>query len=157
MVVRFKLSALKEGRWYEYGIRFGLGGLATVVTGIIADSKGASIGGLFLAFPAVLCASATLVEAHERREKRRHGLNGQRRGTDAAALEAAGAAIGSLGLVSFALAVWLLVPTLGIASLGIGAVVWLLVAVTCWRLRRLAGRPYFCARPRRSDVSTQVN
>src|SRR6201996_531081 len=101
MVVRFKLSALKEGRWYEYGIRFGLGGLATVVTGIIADSKGASIGGLFLAFPAVLCASATLVEAHERREKREHHMEGHRRGTDAAGLETAGAVMGSLGLAAF--------------------------------------------------------
>jgi hypothetical protein len=137
MIVRFRLSALKEGRWYEYVIRFGLGGLTTVVTGMIADSKGAAVGGLFLAFPAVLCASATLVEAHERREKRQHGLNGQKRGTDAAALEAVGAAIGSLGLVSFALAVWLLIPRLGILSLGIGSIAWLSVSVTSWRMRHI--------------------
>ena len=105
--------SVKRGRWYEYVIRFGLGGLATVVTGMIADNIGAAVGGLFLAFPAVLCASATLVETHERREKRQHGLNGQRRGTDAAALEAAGAAIGSIGLASFALVVWLLTPSSG--------------------------------------------
>lgn len=157
MIVSVKLSALKEGRWYEHGMRVGLGGLTTVVAGLIGDFWGPVEGGLFLALPVILCASATLVEAHERREKCERGLVGHRRGTDAAALEAAGAAIGSLGLASFALAVWLLAPNMGIASLGIGAVVWLLVAVTCWRLRRLAGRPYFCARPRRSDVSTQVN
>ena len=32
MIVRAKLSALKQGHWYEYLVRFGLGGLATVFT-----------------------------------------------------------------------------------------------------------------------------
>jgi hypothetical protein len=136
MIVRIKLSALKEGRWYEYVIRVGLGGLTTLAAGIIGDSWGSAVGGLFLAFPAVLCASSTLVEAHERREKCEHGVRGHRRGTDAAALEAAGAALGSLGLTSFALAVWLFVPSLGIAALGLGSIVWLLVSVAGWRLRR---------------------
>jgi hypothetical protein len=148
MIVSAELSALKEGRWYEHGMRVGLGGLTTLVAGFIGDFWGPAVGGLFLAFPAILCASATLVEAHERREKCERGLIGHRRGTDAAALEAAGAALGSLGLASFALAVWLLAPNMGIASLGIGAVVWLVVAVMCWQMRRYVGRPYFCARLR---------
>jgi hypothetical protein len=118
MIVRVRLSALKEGRWYEYGTRFALGGLMTLIAGIVADTFGPESGGLFLAFPAILCASVTLVEAHERREKRAYGLKGYRRGTDAAGLETAGAA------------------SLGVASLFIGSVVWFLVAVTCWRLRR---------------------
>lgn len=33
MVIRFKFSALKQGRWYEYLVRFVLGGLAAVVAG----------------------------------------------------------------------------------------------------------------------------
>jgi hypothetical protein len=136
MIVSAKLSALQEGRWYEYVIRFALGGLTTLVAGIIADIWGPSVGGLFLAFPAILCASATLVEAHERREKREHGFKGQRRGTDAAALETAGAALGSVGLATFALSVWLLVPGFGIGALGLGSIAWLAVSVTCWRLRR---------------------
>jgi hypothetical protein len=136
MIVSAKLSAFKEGRWYEYVIRFGLGGLTTLVAGIIADIWGPAVGGLFLAFPAILCASATLVEAHERRQKREHGVQGHRRGTDAAALETAGAALGSVGLATFALSVWLLVPGFGIAALGLGSIAWLVVSVTCWRLRR---------------------
>jgi hypothetical protein len=136
MIVRIKLSALKEGRWYEYVVRFGLGGLTTLAAGIIGDFWGPAVGGLFLAFPAILCASATLVETHERREKCEHGVGGHRRGTDAAALETAGAALGSLGLASFALATWLLVSSLGVAALGLGSIVWLLVSVACWRLRR---------------------
>jgi hypothetical protein len=136
MIVRAKLAALKEGRWYEYVIRFGLGGLTTLIAGIIADRWGPETGGLFLAFPAIFCASATLVESHERREKREHGVSGHRRGTNAAALESAGAALGSVGLGAFALVVWLLAPALGIASLALGSIAWLLVSITCWRLRR---------------------
>jgi hypothetical protein len=141
MVVSVKLAALKEGRWYEYVIRFALGGLTTVVAGVIAHIWGPAVGGLFLAFPAILCASATLVEAHERREKREHSVKGHKRGTDAAALETAGAALGSVGLASFALVVWFLVPRLGIAALGLGSIAWLLVSITCWRLRRGVRRP----------------
>jgi hypothetical protein len=136
MIVRAKWSALKEGRRYEYVIRFGLGGLTTLMAGIVADRWGPETAGLFLAFPAIFCASATLVEAHERREKRDHGVAGHRRGTDAAALESAGATLGSVGLATFALAVWLLAPAFGIASLALGSIAWLLVSVTCWRLRR---------------------
>jgi Protein of unknown function (DUF3147) len=136
MIVSVKLSALNEGRSYEYVIRFALGGLTTLIAGIIAEIWGPAVGGLLLAFPAILCASATLVEAHERRKKREHGVEGHRRGTDAAAVETAGATLGSLGLATFAVAVWLLVPRFGIASLGLGSMAWLLVSVMCWRLRR---------------------
>ena len=44
--IRFSASSLKEGRWYEYLIRFGLGGTATVLTGLISNRYGAFIGGL---------------------------------------------------------------------------------------------------------------
>jgi hypothetical protein len=66
-------SSLKEGRLHEYLIRFALGGAATVFTGFISSRCGASIGGLFLALPAIFCASATLIEKHEIRRKREAG------------------------------------------------------------------------------------
>ncbi|MGY4435291.1 hypothetical protein ACVWWO_007768 [Bradyrhizobium sp. F1.13.1] len=94
MPVKLSLSALKQTRWYEYGIRFLLGGLATVLTGVLGARFGVSVGGLFLALPAIFCASATLVESHERRTKEKAGLSGTRRGQEAAALDAAGAAWG---------------------------------------------------------------
>ncbi|HEU0148134.1 MAG TPA: DUF3147 family protein, partial [Bradyrhizobium sp.] len=56
--VGFSKSSLREGRWYEYLIRFALGGAATVLTGVISSHYGAVIGGLFLALPAIFCASA---------------------------------------------------------------------------------------------------
>lgn len=77
MIVRAKLSALKQGHWYEYLVRFALGGLATVVAGLVADIWGPAAGGLFLAFPAIFCASATLIEKHERERKEKKGLQGK--------------------------------------------------------------------------------
>jgi hypothetical protein len=62
MIVRVKWAALKQTHGYEYAVRFGLGGLTTVIAGLIADQLGPETGGLFLAFPAIFCASATLVE-----------------------------------------------------------------------------------------------
>ena len=95
MVIKISTSSLREGQWHEYLVRFALGGIATVVTGLIAASFGPAIGGLFLALPAIFCASATLVEKHEKRRMRARGLEGTRRGEEAAALDAAGAALGS--------------------------------------------------------------
>src|SRR5258708_4577657 len=135
MVRRVKWAALKERRWYEYALRFVLGGLARALAGCVARFFGPEAGGLFLAFPAILCASATLIEKHERERKQKLGLSGYRRGTDAAALDAAGAGLGSIGLAAFGLGVWLLTPTLAFGSLALGSVAWLLVSVSLWRLR----------------------
>jgi hypothetical protein len=110
MNIGLKRSALRQARWHEYLIRVALGGLATAGTGAIANLFGPETGGLFLAFPANFGASATLIEKHERERKERAGLQGARRGKDAVALDAAGAAFGSLGLLAFGAAVWGLAP-----------------------------------------------
>jgi hypothetical protein len=140
MLVRLSFSSLSDGRWYEYIVRFLLGGAATAITGLIGARWGPGVGGLFLAFPAMLCASATLVESHERRRKREIGLQGKRRGEDAAALEAAGAALGSMGLVAFALTVFLVNAAAPWSSLALASLVWAATAGSCWwtykRLRR---------------------
>ena len=112
MIVQLNPSALRETHWYEYLIRFALGGAVTVVAGLIAARFGPVVGGLFLAFPAIFPASATLIEKHVRRHKEKAGLSGVRRGREAAALDAAGAALGSLGLAAFALVIWLLIERL---------------------------------------------
>ena len=84
-LIRFSPSSLREGRWYEYLIRFALGGAVTVFTGLISSRYGPSVGGLFLALPAIFCASATLIEKHEIRRKREAGFAGERRGPRSAA------------------------------------------------------------------------
>jgi hypothetical protein len=137
MIIRFKLGALRETRWYEYLIRFMLGGCMTVVAGLIASRFGPVIGGLFLAFPAIFPASATLVEKHARERKERAGLRGSKRGKDAAALDARGATLGSLGLASFACTVWLLIERSSGLALFVATLVWLVVATGAWfALRR---------------------
>jgi len=134
--IRFSPSSLKEGRWYEYLIRFALGGLATDSTGLISGHYGATIGGLFLALPAIFCASATLIETHEIRRKREAGSAGQRRGQMAAAVDSAGATLGALGLLAFAIVFSLTVET-SIAAAFIGAsLAWLTVSVAAWSVRR---------------------
>jgi hypothetical protein len=76
MIVQLNPSALRETHWYEYLIRFALGGAVTVVAGLIAARFGPSVGGLFLAFPAIFPASATLIEKHVRRRKEKAGFSG---------------------------------------------------------------------------------
>jgi hypothetical protein len=138
MPIRFRASSLKETRWYEYVIRFVLGGAATVVTGLISSRYGASVGGLFLALPAVFCASATLIEKHEIRRKHEAGLMGQRRGKEAAALDAVGTALGSLGLFTFAATFSLLIPRSIAAAFVTASFSWLLVSIVAWYGRRKA-------------------
>jgi hypothetical protein len=82
MAVKLKLSALAEGHWYEYAVRFVLGGAVTMLAGWIAAKWGPAVGGLFLAFPAIFPASATLVEKHERERKENAGLQGAKRGRE---------------------------------------------------------------------------
>ena len=135
-VVGFTPSSLREGRWYEYLVRFALGGAATVFTGLISSGYGTVIGGLFLALPAIFCATATLIETHEVRRKREAGLDGRRRGQQAAALDAAGAALGALGLLAFACVFWLVVESSTIAAFVGASSAWLIVSVTAWYLRR---------------------
>lgn len=134
--IRISPSSLREGRWYEYVIRFALGGAATVFTGLISSRYGASIGGLFLALPAIFCASATLIEKHEIRRKREAGLSGERRGQMAAALDSAGAALGSVGMFAFAVVFWLLVEWSVAAAFAGASLAWLVVSIAAWYARR---------------------
>lgn len=136
MLVKLSSSALKQTRWYEYGVRFLLGGLATVLTGVVSSRFGVSVGGLFLALPAVFCASATLIESHERRAKEKAGLSGARRGRQAAALDAAGAGLGSIGLAAFAAVVYVVVSTTAIGAFVAAILAWTAVSVSAWWLRR---------------------
>src|ERR1700757_1854197 len=137
MRVEFDISALKDTKWYELAVRFLFGGAITAITGILANRYGPVFGGLFLAFPALFPASATLLEKHERQKKRRAGIANTARGREAAALDARGAAIGSVGLVGFALTVWKLAPVWnGATTLFAALAVWATVSIAIWRLRR---------------------
>ena len=134
--VRLSLSSLREGRWYEYCVRFVLGGAATVLTGAVSSAFGASVGGLFLALPAIFCANATLIEKHEIRRKRESGLSGRRRGQEAAALDAAGAVLGAVGMLAFAIVFRTLIDRSVMGAFVGASLAWLVVSVAAWFVRR---------------------
>jgi hypothetical protein len=95
------------------------------------------MGGLFLAFPAIFPASATLIDKHEKEKKERAGLNGHGRARQLVSVDAAGTAIGSIGLFAFAFLIhetirdhstWLVI--------GGATIVWAGVSVLAWYLRK---------------------
>jgi hypothetical protein len=130
-------SALKSTRWYELAVRFLLGGLITAATGIIGKKYGPSAGGLFLAFPAIFPASATLIDKHEKEKKHRAGLHGRARARQLVSVDAAGAAIGSIGLLVFALFTGQFVSRYSPWLVLLGAtILWLAVSVLVWHIRK---------------------
>jgi hypothetical protein len=138
MRIKIDFSSLRETQWHEYLTRFLLGGAITVVTGLIASHFGPVFGGLFLAFPAIFPAGATLIEKHERDKKRRAGIPNTIRGRLSAALDARGAAMGTFALAAFGLLVWKLLPFYNAALVLSAAVaLWLALAILIWRMRKL--------------------
>ena len=135
MKVKASLAPLKQTKWYEYATRFLIGGAITVFAGLVAKKFGPTVGGLFLAFPAIFPASATLIEKHERQKKERAGKQPGHRGQDAAALDAVGAAMGSIGLIAFAILVWFALPRFPTwAALVGGAIAWFAVSICIWKI-----------------------
>jgi len=121
MGVELEPSHVKETKWWEYAVRFLFGGVITACTGLVSRRFGPGAGGLFLAFPAILPASLTLVKRHDGRRK--------------AADDARGAAAGSVGLAAFGAVVaglstrWH--PALVLAC---ATALWLAVSVAVWAL-----------------------
>jgi hypothetical protein len=139
--VEFKLSSLRDSKPHEYAIRFFFGGLCTVVAGLVATRYGPGVGGLFLAFPAIFPASASLIESHEKQRKQKVGADGTNRGRMAASLDSVGASLGSVGLLGFGLTLWWLLQNFNsyVAVLG-ATIAWASISYTLWVLRS------FCVR-----------
>jgi hypothetical protein len=99
MRIAFSWGSLKAIRWYEYAVRFLVGGALSLLIAAVA-----------------------------------HTL----RGRLSVALDARGAAMGSLALAGFALLVWQPLPQhppLGV--LGGALSLWIVVSIGLWRLRKL--------------------
>ncbi len=140
MIPTVDVGALKQAHWYQFVVRFVLGGAVTVGTGLVARHWGPLIGGLFLSFPAIFPASASLLAKHQTEKKQRAGIPCPRRGRKAAALDAAGAVLGGCGLIAFGLVAWFGLPALApVGALSLAAVAWLVVAVSLWWIRHTRG------------------
>lgn len=138
MQIAVDFSAVRRTKWTEYAIRYLFGGLITALTGVIAKYYGPEIAGLFLAFPAIVPATATLIEAHEKQRKHRAGLHGTVRGRTVASVDAAGASMGSIGLIAFGAVTWLTLPQVSAALvLVVAGLAWCAVSFAAWWLRKL--------------------
>lgn len=143
MKIKFDTSGLGRSKWYEYLIRFVFGGTVTALAGMVAKRFGPELGGLFLAFPAIFPAAATLIEKHEKQKEKRAGKDGEKRGRVAAGVDAAGAAMGSIGLVAFALIIWQGLPNSGLGIvLASATLAWLLTSVLVWEFRQIVCRRF---------------
>lgn len=131
MTIEATAEGLEKTEWWEYLIRFVFGGLITALAGLIAHRFGPLVGGLFLAFPSIAPATATLIDRHD--------------GRDAAVDSSFGAGAGAAGLVVFGAMVALLAPRLHIAIvLAVASAAWLAVSAAVWWLATTL-------HPRRSD------
>ena len=137
MIVKFDLGSFRRTKRSEYATRFVFGGAVTVLAGVIADKFGPRIGGLFLAFPAIFPATASLVAKHQREKKQRAGVHGEQRGRLAAGVDASGTAIGCLGLIGFAVTAWKLLPHVPLwDSLALATGIWAILVVSVWFICR---------------------
>ena len=106
MRLTLKFNSLKETTPVEYISRFAFGGIVTVLAGLLADHYGPVPGGLFLAFPGIFPAGVSLVEKHKTLREKAEGKRGIWLARGEASVEAAGASIGTLGLVGFGAVLW---------------------------------------------------
>jgi uncharacterized membrane protein (GlpM family) len=83
-----QLEKLRDVRLRDLVVRFAFGALTSAVAGTLSITVDPIVGGTFLAFPAILAASLTLIaEEEDRSEAREDGR---------------GAAVGALALAAFA-------------------------------------------------------
>jgi hypothetical protein len=102
-----KPGKLREVRRRDLGYRFAAGALTSIASGALTLACGPRVGGIMLAFPAILAASLTLIKEQEDGVQAREDARGATIGGAALALFAAVAAltIGHLsGVVSLLLA-----------------------------------------------------
>lgn len=126
--VRPALAKLRGVRLHENLLRFAFGAGISVVAGLVALDVGLKIGGVFLAFPAILPASLTLIEHKD--------------GRGQAVEQAWGAAMGGAGLVAFAIVGTAVAGAAGAGTaLAAASGAWLVAALSVYvTLRWLARR-----------------
>jgi hypothetical protein len=135
--VEVNFASLRETRAHEYLVRFAFGGICSVFAGFMAKRYGPAVGGLFLAFPAIFPASATMIEGHEKRRKAELGMNGTLRGRMAASIDASGAALGCVGLAGFAMVLWGELPAHNpLIIVALATATWAILAYLLWAFRK---------------------
>jgi Protein of unknown function (DUF3147) len=124
-------AALKKVRPRDLAIRFAFGAFISVVAGLVSLAFNPVLGGLFLAFPAILPATMTLIEEKESSAE--------------AAEDVRGATMGAFGLAVFAVVAAVgLRRTSAPVALGAATLAWLVWSCALYLVveggRRLPGR-----------------
>ncbi|HEX7265521.1 MAG TPA: DUF3147 family protein [Candidatus Dormibacteraeota bacterium] len=120
-------GALRSAKAGDYLVRFAFGAGISAIAAIISIVFGPRLGGVLLAFPAILPASLTLIERKSNRKE--------------AVVDATGAIMGAVGLIVFAIAAaWALFRLDQILSVVLAGVLWAVSAIGLYvlvvRLRR---------------------
>jgi hypothetical protein len=124
--VRVRPGELKRTSSRDWLIRFGFGAGVSALAGVVSVLAGPRIGGMFLAFPAILMASLTLVAKEDGARQARN--------------DARGAALGTLGLLAFAVVVGVTVTRWPLwAALVAAGAGWTVVALGGYLVARLVG------------------
>lgn len=123
--VGFDWSRIREVKLSAMAMRFLFGAIVSVVAAVVGIAAGPKVGGLFLAFPAILPASLTLIEKKE--------------GLTRAWSDASGGALGSVAMAAFAATAMLLLSWNPFAALLLALIVWVLVATGLYFLFRVTG------------------
>ena len=109
------LGAIRRHSFGDYATRFAFGAGISAAAAIVATAFGAKVGGVLLAFPAIMPASLTLIEKKEGRQK--------------AAIDAYAAILGSVALIGFAIvAGYAFKHFTGVVALLLAAGAWMAVA-----------------------------
>jgi uncharacterized membrane protein (GlpM family) len=87
--IRMRPAELRDTHVRDWLIRFVFGAGVSALAAIIAKLAGPQIGGLFLAFPAILLASLTMIAKEDSPRQARN--------------DARGATLGAAGLIAFAI------------------------------------------------------
>lgn len=119
---RFDLSRLRKVKPRQYLTRFAFGASISIVAAVATEAWGPRVGGLFLAFPAILPATVTLLEKDE--------------GLAQALSDIRGATLGAIGMIAFAGVVAALVRHSGAAALAGALAAWIVVAGIAYLVMR---------------------
>lgn len=111
-----KRRQIREIEPRQLAVRFIAGALTSIAAGAVTLAFGSRVGGILLAFPAILAASLTLIEHEEDSAEARE--------------DARGAVIGAIALGTFAAVAALTLGSLSAAiALAVATAAWVVVAV----------------------------
>lgn len=122
-----QLAKLKEVEPGDLMVRFAFGASISVIAGVVSLVWNAKAGGMFLAFPAILPATLTLIEKKESKRQ--------------AEEDEEGALLGSVAMFSFAAtSVWVLAAFAAGTALAVATGAWAATAIASYVVMVLVRR-----------------